>query len=87
MTGCMTDRRISVEELAGVINTTWKAGGNILSPASPCRGARKSSTIMNKLLLANRIPHIMVFLDSPMAAGITEVYRRHAELFDRRCRV
>ena len=34
------------------------------------------------LLEANRIPHVLVFLDSPMAIKVTEVFRRHHELFD-----
>jgi metallo-beta-lactamase family protein len=38
---------------------------------------------LNELLFEDRLPHIMVFLDSPMAIGITDVFRRHAELFDK----
>ena len=32
---------------------------------------------LNALLVADRIPHLMVFLDSPMASRITEVFKRH----------
>jgi metallo-beta-lactamase family protein len=38
---------------------------------------------MNELLMENRIPHLLVFLDSPMAVSITEIYKRHPELFDK----
>ena len=38
---------------------------------------------MNKLLLEDRIPHFMVFLDSPMAISITEVFKHHSEMFDK----
>lgn len=38
---------------------------------------------MNQLLMEDRIPHLMVFLDSPMAINITEVFKRHSELFDK----
>jgi metallo-beta-lactamase family protein len=34
-------------------------------------------------LLANAIPHLTVYLDSPMAANITKVFKRHVELFDK----
>jgi len=37
---------------------------------------------MNELLLENRVPHLLIFLDSPMAIRITEVFKRHSELFD-----
>jgi len=33
--------------------------------------------------MEDRIPHLMVFLDSPMAISITEVFKRHSELFDK----
>ncbi|MCJ7523313.1 MAG: MBL fold metallo-hydrolase, partial [Dehalococcoidia bacterium] len=38
---------------------------------------------LNKLLTENRIPHFMVFLDSPMAASITDVFQKHPEIYDR----
>ena len=37
---------------------------------------------MNELLIEDRIPHLMVFLDSPMAINITEVFKHNTGLFD-----
>ena len=37
---------------------------------------------LNELLLEDRIPHLMVFVDSPMAVSVTEVFGQHPELFD-----
>ena len=37
---------------------------------------------LNKLLLEDRIPHLSVFLDSPMAINITDVFEHHPEMFD-----
>jgi metallo-beta-lactamase family protein len=37
---------------------------------------------INELLLDKAIPHLRIFLDSPMASKITEVFQRHSELFD-----
>jgi metallo-beta-lactamase family protein len=34
------------------------------------------------LLLENAIPQLRIFLDSPMATRITEVFKNHPELFD-----
>src|SRR5208337_4151152 len=36
---------------------------------------------LNELLLADKIPHLMPFLDSPMAINISEVFERHPELY------
>ncbi len=32
--------------------------------------------------MESRIPHLMVFLDSPMAVAITEIFEKHQNLFD-----
>jgi len=37
---------------------------------------------MNELLMEDRIPHIMTFLDSPMAVKVTDVFKKHPELYD-----
>ena len=37
---------------------------------------------LSRLLRAGRIPAVPVFLDSPMAADVNEVFRRHRECFD-----
>jgi metallo-beta-lactamase family protein len=70
------------EGLAAAINMTVEAGGNVVVP---CFALERSQSIMyylHELRLADRIPHLMVFLDSPMAIHITQVMERHPELFD-----
>jgi metallo-beta-lactamase family protein len=37
---------------------------------------------LNNLLNEDRIPHLVAFVDSPMAVKITEVFKKHPELFD-----
>ncbi|MDD4876056.1 MAG: MBL fold metallo-hydrolase [Dehalococcoidales bacterium] len=69
--------------LAEIINSTWKAGGNIVVPSFALQRSQEILYHMNELLLQNRIPQMMVFLDSPMAIKITEVFKRHSELFDK----
>lgn len=68
--------------IAEVINSTKKAGGNIIVPSFALERSQEVMYYINELLLADAIPHLMVFLDSPMAAGITKVFQRHRELFD-----
>ena len=71
------------DELAEVINSTVKAGGNIVVPSFALERSQEILYYMNELLAANRIPHIMVFFDSPMAVSITEIFEEHLELFDK----
>jgi metallo-beta-lactamase family protein len=68
--------------IAEVINSTKRAGGNIIVPSFALERSQEVLYYINELLLADAIPHLMVFLDSPMAAGITKVFQRHRELFD-----
>jgi len=37
---------------------------------------------LHNLMKAGKVPHCPVYLDSPMAIRVTEVFRRHPELFD-----
>jgi metallo-beta-lactamase family protein len=37
---------------------------------------------LDRLLGAGRIPHLPLYLDSPMASSATEIYRKYAEYFD-----
>jgi metallo-beta-lactamase family protein len=74
---------IIADELARVINQTVEAQGNIYVPSFALERSQEILYYMNKLLTADRIPHIMVFVDSPMAISITAVFQHHPELFDR----
>jgi metallo-beta-lactamase family protein len=71
------------DKLAEIVNITYQAGGNIVIPSFALQRTQEILYYLNKLLLEDRIPHLLVFLDSPMAVGITEVFKRHSELFDR----
>ncbi len=76
---------IKVEQtLSDIINGTRKAGGNIVVPSFALERAQELLYYLNKLLGENRIPHLLVFVDSPMASSITEVFERHPELFNDR---
>ena len=71
------------ESLAEIVNSTWRAGGNIIVPSFALQRSQEILYYMNELLMENQIPHIMVFLDSPMAISITEVFKRNSDLFDK----
>ncbi len=72
------------DSLAEVVNSTHKAGGNIIVPSFALERTQEVLYYLNDLLIEDRIPHLMVFLDSPMATSITEVFKRHSELFDQK---
>ena len=70
------------EKIAEIINSTKKLKGNIIVPSFALERAQEVMYYINELLIDDAIPHLMVFLDSPMAAGITKVFQKHRELYD-----
>lgn len=70
------------DELADILNSTYKAGGNVIIPSFAVERTQDLLYHLNKLLAAKRIPHMLTFLDSPMAIRVTEVFKEHKDLFD-----
>jgi metallo-beta-lactamase family protein len=71
------------KQLRDCINRTVSAGGNIIIPSFALERSQELLYHLNELLLRKEIPPLIVFLDSPMAIRITEVFKRHADLFDK----
>jgi metallo-beta-lactamase family protein len=74
------------EQLCEVINSTVDAGGNVLIPTFAVERAQELMYHIGKLLREGRIPHLLAFLDSPMAVDVTKVFRRHRECMDEEAR-
>lgn len=76
-------RSVDIQKtLRECINRTARAGGNIVIPSFALARSQELLYHLNELFLRKEIPSLPVFLDSPMAIAITEVFQRHAELFD-----
>ena len=71
------------KRVADAINKAVKAGGNIIIPAFALERSQELLYHINELQIAKEIPQLIVFLDSPMAIRVTEVFKNHPELFDR----
>jgi metallo-beta-lactamase family protein len=71
------------KQLRDCINRTVSAGGNIIVPSFALERSQEMLYHLNELFLRKEIPPLPVFLDSPMAIRITEVFKHHAELFDK----
>ncbi|MBM4152289.1 MAG: MBL fold metallo-hydrolase [Kiritimatiellaceae bacterium] len=69
-------------ELARIINETRRAGGNLVIPSFAVERTQELLYYLDGLLRENRIPHLLVFVDSPMAVRVTEVFKKHPELLD-----
>jgi metallo-beta-lactamase family protein len=65
-----------------VISETVAAGGNIVVPTFAIERAQELLYYMNELSRQGRLPRLNVFVDSPMAIRVTEVFKRYPQLFD-----
>jgi metallo-beta-lactamase family protein len=74
------------EALAEVIDQTDRAGGNLVIPCFALERSQNILYYLSDLLHRDRIPPMMVFLDSPMAIRITEVFGKYPELYDEKMR-
>lgn len=71
-----------LDKLAGVVNRTAARGGKIVVPAFAVGRTQQLVLLLNQLVMANRIPSIPVFIDSPLAVNVTSIFRKHSNLFD-----
>ena len=71
------DRKIAEEKFQKIINETKEKGGNIVIPTFAIERAQEVLYYLKKLLIEDKIPHLITFLDSPMAIEITEVFKRY----------
>jgi metallo-beta-lactamase family protein len=70
------------DALASVINGTVKRGGVIVIPAFAVDRTQMIMFYLRELVNQKRIPVLPVFIDSPMAISVTDLYVRHPEDHD-----
>jgi metallo-beta-lactamase family protein len=68
--------------LARIVCETAERGGALLCPTFAVGRAQELIWRLRQLEDAGRIPELRVFLDSPMAIDVTEIYCRHPEDHD-----
>ncbi|MGE5742330.1 MAG: MBL fold metallo-hydrolase RNA specificity domain-containing protein [Gemmatimonadota bacterium] len=69
----------TADELAKVVNETAERGGALLVPAFVVDRTQEVLWLLQHLEEERRIPVLPVFVDSPSATEVTEIYHRHVE--------
>lgn len=72
------------EILESVITETISRGGTLLVPSFAMERTQELLYELNELMNHNRIPHVPVFVDSPLATNLTEVYKKYPNYFNKR---
>jgi len=69
-------------QLEKIILSTVKSGGNIVIPTFAIERAQELLYHLSRLVRSDRIPYLMMFLDSPMALDVTEVFLQNKTQLD-----
>lgn len=70
------------DRLEAVLKKACQTGGNILIPTFAVERAQDILYHLSNLLQEKRIPPLLVFLDSPMAVKVTEVFKHSKDIMD-----
>ncbi len=74
----------SVDEMYEAISATVARRGNVVIPSFALERTQEILYYLHRGIRSGAIPqHVRVFLDSPMAISVTEIFRRHPECFDK----
>lgn len=69
-------------KLGEIINATIERGGNVVIPTFAIERTQELLFFLSRLLKENVIHHIMVFVDSPMAINVTDVFKKYPAYLD-----
>lgn len=76
-----------IPELARVINRTVKRGGKVIIPSFAFERTQELIYSIHLLLDRKEIPaNLPVFVDSPLATHLTDIFKQHIELYDEEIR-
>ncbi|MDY6973660.1 MAG: MBL fold metallo-hydrolase [Thermodesulfobacteriota bacterium] len=70
------------QELRDVIIEAHRNGGNVVIPAFALERTQEVLYVLNELYNEREIPHMEVYVDSPLAISATEIFGDHPECFD-----
>jgi metallo-beta-lactamase family protein len=70
------------EALRDVVLDTYRRGGKVIVPAFAVGRTQELVYALHRLIEARKIPRLPIFVDSPLAVNVTEVFRLHPECYD-----
>ena len=77
------DKRERKEILEKVIEETITNGGTLMVPSFAMERTQELLYELNELINHNRIPRVPIFVDSPLAINLTEVYKKYPDYFNK----
>lgn len=78
------ERDERVEKLKSAITETIARKGILMIPSFALERTQNLLYVINELIEDNHIPHVDVYLDSPLAIDLTRVFKKHRSLLNER---
>jgi metallo-beta-lactamase family protein len=72
----------SEKGLAAVIQRTCQRGGKVIIPAFAVERTQLLVYLLNRLYHQGDLPDVPIYVDSPLAVNVTDIFRRHQGYFD-----
>ncbi|MEP7285838.1 MAG: MBL fold metallo-hydrolase [Chloroflexota bacterium] len=76
----------SEKDLQRIVIETYKRGGKLIVPAFAVGRTQEIVYALHKMVVAHKIPHIPIYVDSPLAIDVTAIFAQHPEAYDEETR-
>ncbi|MGB8656252.1 MAG: MBL fold metallo-hydrolase [Candidatus Zixiibacteriota bacterium] len=77
------DLKETEKRLAQVVDETFQSGGKIIIPAFSVGRTQDIVYTLHRLQNQKEIPHLKIFVDSPLSVNVTEIFKLHPGCFDK----
>jgi len=74
------------EQLHAIVSDTIERGGKVIIPAFAVGRTQEIVYDLQRMVAAGELPRVPVFVDSPLAVNVTDIFRAHPECFDEETR-
>lgn len=74
------------QQLFSLIDETVRQGGKVVIPAFAVGRTQEIVYSLHRLVSEGKLPEVSIFVDSPLAVNVTEVFRLHPECYDEELR-
>ncbi len=76
------DPDLAYDEFRDTVKRTVERGGKVIVPAFAVGRTQELVFDLNRMISDGEIPHIPVFVDSPLAIDASQVFRKYPDYFD-----
>ncbi|MCA9552873.1 MAG: MBL fold metallo-hydrolase [Myxococcales bacterium] len=76
------DVSVMDQQLGEIVDRTIKRGGKVLIPTFALERAQEVLFALSRLAAKGAVPEVPIYIDSPLAIAITEIYKLHPEGLD-----